>query len=247
MSPSDDAPPRPPSVKAAAIVAEATGTLPPVTPVPYEEVRHAIREGDVLLFRGRGLVSALIGGFGRSKYSHAALVVALRQMTGPDRLVVTEFRELRGGRVILLSKAVEGADVDLYRVEIPGEGKGPEAAAFLRASVGGLAWRLVLEAHPYGYWSIIRLLLGRLPLFLLRRLPFIGKRLPFRTWSDDDAIEPKSFVCSVFVAYVWRKAGLLDLVPRLADDSTEPGDLARSARLEFAGTLTPEQIAEVSR
>lgn len=234
-------------LQGAAIAAGASGLPPRSIEVPYEDVRPAIRPGDVLLFRGRGLVSALIGGLGRSRYSHAALAVRVQADGAAPRLLVAEFRELRGGRAVLLSKAIEGAAVDLYRVNLSGvEGLGLSDAE-VRRRVADKAWGKVLEARPYSYWTIVRLVLGRLPLFLLRRLPFLGRRLPFRTWSEDDRADPKGFVCSVFVSWAWRTAGLVDLVPNLADDSTEPGDLARSGRLEYAGTLTPDGSVAASR
>lgn len=234
-------------LQAAAIVAGATGLPPPSVAVPYEDVRPAIRPGDVLLFRGRGLVSALIGGLGRSRYSHAALAIRVQAEGGEMRTLVAEFRELRGGRTVLLSKAIEGADVDLYRVNLPEDAAHPAYTEAVRRLVADRAWGKALEARAYSYWTIVRLVLGRLPLFLLRRLPFLGRRLPFRTWSEDDAADPKGFVCSVFVSWAWRTAGLVDLVPNLADDSTEPGDLARSGRLEYAGTLTPAGAVAASR
>jgi len=193
--------------------------------VTYREARGRVQDGDVLLFRARGPVSRVIGWATRSRYSHVALAVWIRQ-----RLMVAESRELRGCRIIPMSAALQDARVDRY--EPP-----PWATDFDREMVVDAA--LARLGQPYGYLHLVRIALSKLPTVLLRRLPVVGRWIPAgRQWSEDDR-EPggPSMICSEYVSSCYR-AGGLDLVPRLADRDTTPGDLARSAALLFAGEIS---------
>src|SRR5262245_66124760 len=69
--------------------------------VNLSDVAADIRDGDLLLFRGRGVIARLIGVAGRSEYSHAARAV----WWGYD-LFCCEVRELRGGRAVTLESQV---------------------------------------------------------------------------------------------------------------------------------------------
>lgn len=69
--------------------------------VDLKDVASEIRDGDLLLFRGRGLVARLIRTAGRSEYTHAARAV----WWGRD-LFCCEVRELRGGRAVTLESQV---------------------------------------------------------------------------------------------------------------------------------------------
>lgn len=192
--------------------------------VPYAQARGGIRDGDVLLFRARGPVAAVIRWATRSEFSHAALAVWVRpDPTDPtrDRLMLVESREGSGCRMIPLSDAVAGgaARISLFV---------PRVDAYRPAVVGAALDRL---GQPYGWRSILRDAFGRLPL-----LSLVWRR---RQYSTDDLEDAGVRVkCSTLVALAWR-AGGLDLVPNLADRSTDPGDLARSGwlegRLELAG------------
>lgn len=188
----------------------AGGPLPASSgPRVYDAVREKLHDGDLLLFQARGIVASVIRWATRSKYSHAGLAVWF-----DDRLLVLESRELRGCRLIALSDALRAArSITVYRPHDAGPFVGFQA---VRAGMERLG-------QPYGWKQILRDALGRLPLLalLLRR----------KQYSEDDAEEPeRGMKCSTFVAWAWRRAGY-DLVPNLADASTDPGDLARSAAL----------------
>lgn len=214
------------------------GRLPAPDPMPYSgAVRQALRNGDVLLFQGGGLVSRTIRWAGRTAYSHAGLVY----LTKGGRVMVAE---ARGGlvgaiRLVPLFNAVKGSlAVDLYRV------RGTTLAQLER--VAAAAERYLGQA--YGWPSILKMGLARFPLWVLQKLPLVGRLLPQATaWSDNDR-EPSAarMVCSEYVARCWREGGGVDLVPRLADRSTEPGDLARSAELVALGGLHADE-AEADR
>lgn len=206
----------------------------------YVKARGLIVDGDVLLFRGsRGPFSAAIRWATRSRYSHAALAV-WANVGGTERLMVAESRELRGCRLVPLSVAVRGCFVDAYRVSLP---VGWDPGRMLEVAVERLG-------GAYGWAAILKDAVGRLPVLallkglgVLRRIPVLGRwldRLPFgHSYSEDDLEDPGGRVkCSTYVALCYR-AGGLDLVPNLADRSTDPGDLARSAVLSPLWELVP--------
>lgn len=196
--------------------------------VPYQPLRHVLLDGDVLLFQGTGPFARLIRWAGRTRYSHVALVVKSKR----GRIMVAEAREGLVGsvRLVPLSNALKGSvAVDLYRVR--------DATADQLELVAARAEELLGQA--YGWATILRMATAHLPLWLLRKLPVVGRllgRAP--AWSDNDR-EPSaaSMVCSEYVARCWREGGGVDLVPNLADRSTEPGDVARSAALASMGSL----------
>lgn len=190
--------------------------------------RANVHTGDVLLFRATGPVAAIIRWSGRTSYSH----VGLAAWWG-ERLLVLESRELRGCRAVPLSSAAATGRVDLYRVRGAGELERADVLEEALKHLGG----------AYGWASILRMAFTRLPVGLLRMVPVLRRVLPkgpSYSENDGDPSGPR-MVCSEYVARCWRAAGpLWDLVPRLADRNTEPGDLARSALLEPVGTLTLE-------
>lgn len=203
----------------------------------YEAARPLIKDGDVLLFESKGWVAATIRWATRSTYSHAALAV-----WWGDRLMVVESREGAGCRAVPLSSAVRSSNITLYRVVTQVPVGTPEFAAHVarvegdaeiegrRQAVGDVA--IGRLGQPYGWWSILRDALSRLPVLAL-----FWRR---RHYSIDDLEDPGVRVkCSTLVALAWRQGAGLDLVPNLADRSTDPGDLARSAALRRLYTLEP--------
>ena len=70
--------------------------------VPYHEAKQYIKEADVLLFRGEGLISWLIKRYGSGVHSHAGMA----HWDG-DNLECVEFREFKGARSVSLKSQVE--------------------------------------------------------------------------------------------------------------------------------------------
>jgi len=188
---------------------------------PYASVRESIVDGTVLLFRKSGRVAGLIRWATRSTYSHAALAIWIR-----GRLMVAESRELRGCRLVPLSSVLAGASVARF---VPAPHARPDPDALVGAALARLG-------QPYGWGSILRIALSKLPTSLLRRIPVVGRWIPGGPqWSDDDqSPSGPRMICSQYVAHCYRAAGV-DLVPRLSDRDTTPGDLSRSMGLMFAG------------
>jgi len=184
--------------------------------ISYNEARTKIRDGDVLLFRRRrGFWGKLIATAGRSPYSHAAMAA-----WWGDRLMCLETAQGLGGRAVLLSTLVEAAPgrIDVFRAL-------PALRRFKRrAAVEAM---LDVTGRRYGWRSLLKASLMHLPVARLLALP-----------DTDDRANGSLPFCSQAVARACRLGGL-DPAPNLADRLTEPGDLARSAALEYRFTLGP--------
>ena len=182
--------------------------------VPYNVVRRKIRDGDLLLFRPRGLWTRLIPVAGRSVYAHAA-------MAGwwEDRLMCVEMTQ-GGGRAQLLSNLVEQwpGVIDLLPIQTP------IPRRFSRARA--LEAMLEITGQRYGWGNLVRAAFLHLPVFRFLVSPEM----------EDGANGTPPF-CSQALATAYR-AGGRDPVPNLADRLTEPGDLARSAFFDVSRKVT---------
>jgi hypothetical protein len=150
--------------------------------VDYAGIRREIRDGDILLFRGKSWLSRIICRVTGSPYSHAAIVAWWN-----DRLMVLEAvgKGIVASRMSVVVSQYPGkvelwtTDQDLARTEV------------IRA-----AQRLL--GKRYSPYKLIR---------NLERLVF-GR--PRHDEADPEA-PPDDFFCSEFVSRVWR-AGGVDLV-----------------------------------
>ena len=176
-----------------------------------------IRDGDLLLFRGRGLVSRLIGVAGRSDYTHAA-----RAIWWGDLLFCCEVRELKSGRAVTLESQVRKfpGEIDVFETN-PGqrwrEYDRRGAARYMRRLAG----------CDYGYFGVLKAALRHLPLW----------RFWVRPDMNDRRETSRPPYCSQACAMADRLGGKVDPVPHLADRMTEPADLARSAFYRYRFTL----------
>jgi len=186
--------------------------------IVYDLARCRIRNGDLLLFRPQpGLFGRLIAKAGRSDYSHAAMAA-----WWDGRLMCLETIQGRGGRAVLLSNLVQEhpGRIDVYTAGATGEQFDRTAAVEAMIEVTG---------RRYGWWSLVRAALVHLPVARFFVRP-----------DTEDTSNGSLPVCSQAVARACR-AGGVDLVPRLADRLTEPGDLARSVFFRYRFTLFPEK------
>ena len=182
--------------------------------------REQLWDGDVLLFRGTGWIAWLIQLVGRTPYSHAAMV----GWNGAPWCLET--RELKGGRAVYLVNEVEAnpGRIDVFR-PVPEWGHDRDmspAVKYMRKATG----------RTYGYQSLKRA--------SLRHLPIV--RWFVKPETDDLAIAKGPAFCSQLVDQALRqviyRGKPIDPCPNHAGRITEPGDLARSADLEFQYTLS---------
>lgn len=206
-------------------MSDSTRTLVPTAGhwnvcLEYPDARRKIRDGDVLLFRrGDGLVSRAIAIAGRSIYSHVGMAARWG-----DRLMILETVQGRGGRAVFLSRIVaqHPGRIDVYGV-VPAKRR-----RFRRAKA--VAAMIETTGRRYGWANLLKVAFFHLPLV----------RWFIRPILSDDTNGSLPF-CSHAVAAAYR-AGGLDLVPNLADAATEPGDIARSAALQYRFSLVPENM-----
>jgi hypothetical protein len=179
----------------------------------YVAARDEIRDGDLLLFRPRGLVWRAIAVAGRSEYTHAA-------MAGwwGDRLMNVEMTS-GGGRAQLLSNLVERwpGVIDVYRANA-------ENRRFSRKRA--LAAMIAITGKPYGKWNLFWASLYHMAFFRFLVSPDV----------NDLETTPYPPFCSQAVSMACRAAGV-DPVPDLADRLTEPADLARTTFFKYRCTL----------
>jgi hypothetical protein len=192
----------------------------------YSAARKRIRDGDVLLFRrAPGWMSAAIAVAGRSQYTHAGIAARWG-----ERLMLLETVQRHGGRAILLSGVVaeQPGRIDVYGVVAASRRRFKRAAA-----VGAM---IEMTGKRYGWAGLWKIALLHLPFIRWFTKPMLS-----------DTANGSFPFCSGAVARAYRAAGKqFDLVPNLADAATEPGDLARSAALEYRFTLVPDPVEEAS-
>lgn len=199
--------------------------------VPYEEVKDLIKEGDILLFRGTGLIGFFIKRYTNGDHSH----VAMAHLDG-DTWECVEFREFMGGRSVSLRSQVAAYPtmIDVFRpldsvsyqvlgkcneIEIVKKQYSKEVAANTVKNI--IRW----TGQPYGWVNIFAM--------IARFVPFI--RLFTKQNTDDDELS-EAKVCSTAVTIALRK-NYMDPVPYLADDRVSPADLARSPLLQYLFTI----------
>jgi hypothetical protein len=173
--------------------------------VHYAGIRREIRDGDILLFRGKSWLSRLICRVTGSPYSHAAIVAWWN-----ERLVVLE--AVGKGIVVSRMSIVVGkysGKVELWTTD----------ENLARTEVIRAAQRLL--GKRYSPYKLVR---------NLDRLVFGGPR---HGEADPDA-PPDDFICSEFVSRVWRTGGI-DLVRDAPDMYTKPSDIAKSPHLRKVG------------
>jgi hypothetical protein len=173
-----------------------------------------IVDGDLLLFRRRGLIAIA----GRGEHSHAA-----KAAWWGDDLFCLEVREWQGGRAVTLESQVRrcAGQIDVYRTN-PAN-RWPE---YDRTRSTMMMRRLA--GCDYGYAAVLAAAMLHLPLV----------RMAVRAEVDDSAIDRRPPFCSQACAMVDRVGGGVDPVPHLADRLTEPADLARSPFYEYMLTLS---------
>jgi hypothetical protein len=191
------------------------------------DVQEKIQSGDLLLYRRDEFCwrrvstwgAKLIALVGRSDYTHAATVA----WWGRD-LMVLEVREGLGGRIVSLASQVEKypGRIDLFTANYNNAARRWDRA-------GVVAYMRKLAGCRYGWDAIAKA--------ALLHLWFI--RWAVKPNVDDESITIDPPFCSQARAMADRIGGGFDPVPNLADQITEPGDLARSTFYRRRFTLVP--------
>ncbi len=186
--------------------------------VTLEQYGSQIRDGDLLLMRGRGLVSWLIGSAGRSEYTHAA-----RAVWWGDALFCCEVRELKGGRAVTLASQVRKypGRIDVFETNPSRRWRDYDRR-------GAVQFMRRLAGCDYGYYGVLKASLRHLPLW----------RCLVRPDMNDRRQSSQPPFCSQACAMADRIGGGVDPVPHLADRVTEPADLARSPFYRYRFTLS---------
>ena len=198
--------------------------------VKYDQAKDLIQEGDVLLFRGSGVIGFLIKRYTGGLHSH----VALAHKDG-DILECVEFREFMGGRSVSLKSQVDGAplSIDVFRPvksisyeELDENGEMKLIEKNYDESVAKAMTEDIIKwtGQPYGWNNIWKMFLRFIP----------GTRLFKQNTNDDEVAKAK--VCSTAVTVALRR-NYMDPVPYLADDRVSPADLARSPLLQYLFTI----------
>lgn len=180
---------------------------------PLSVAKIELYDGDLLLFRRRGLISIA----GRGVHSHAAKVA----WWGETPFCV-EVREWYGGRAVTLESQVKRSPgrIDVFRVNP--ENRWPEYDRF-----ASTRYMRRLAGCDYGYGSVATAALLHLPIV----------RTFVMAEVEDDAVDRRPPFCSQACAMADRIGGGVDPTPHLADRLTEPADLARSPFYQYAFTL----------
>ena len=192
------------------------------TLVSLAEAQDSIRDGDLLLWRRRGLISIA----GRGPYSHAAKAAWWYGRGWLGRaLFCLEIREWIGGRAVPLESCVNRAPgrIDVFATN-------PDNRWLSYRRWDAVGYMRTLCGKDYGWWNLWRCAALHLPVV----------RWLVRAETDDEAENGNHPpFCSQAVAMADRIGGGVDPVPQLADRLTEPGDLARSPFYEYRFTLVP--------
>jgi len=177
--------------------------------VKYAQARDQIKNGDVLMYKGRGLISSVIRWVTRSPYSHAALATWWNQ-----RLMVMEAK----GQGVIVNPTSRSilhyrGDVEWFscKKEISEDDR-LRMVTFAQEELG----------KSYGRWKAI--ILGLKILFI-------------HDFEKKDRLKrEKKLFCSEYVAQIYNSIGL-DLKKGRSDRFTKPGDIANSSLLEKRGQL----------
>ncbi len=213
--------------------------------VPFSRAKKLIRESDVLLFRGRGLISWWIKKAGEGRHTHVGLA-----SWHHDRLELVEFKEgnplgillggagIGEGHTISLKGQVEKHDgrIDVFRAsstfnktvfDEKSQTVHTETRVFEPNKVTDALRNMI--GKPYGWKTIWGF--AKYNLFGLRLIYNTSRKM-----LDDNWVDQNLPVCSTSVAQVFRSY-YTDLVPNKSDTATEPSDLARSSVLNYLFTL----------
>jgi len=204
--------------------------------IPFSKIleKKLIKEGDILLFRNKGIIAFIIQTLTNGKYSHIGM--ATWSYNGEDILELTEIREWYGGRTIVLKNAVNSNTngIDVYRISSPVykyKSKIDENYILqiekIKLEYDG---RLVsnclrnLSGINYGYKRICEI--------WARHIPILRFFMPW-DFEENRKVYP---ICSSAISYCVRD-NFTDLVHFAPDKRTSPADISRSPLTNYLFTI----------
>jgi hypothetical protein len=204
--------------------------------VKYDEVEHLIKDGYVLLFRGKSFISKCIQTLTQSEYSHVGLASWSNGNKDPI-LECVEYREFYGARSINLRNYVnqQPGVIDVFM----------PCLSFYTTSFDASTMELRRHTHHFDGRTITRDFrhYTGLGYSYTRILLMMWYHLPFLRWMTsygyaDDKMSDKLIypVCSTAVAHFFSKH-YTDLVKFKANENCEPADISRSPILNYLFTL----------
>lgn len=203
----------------------------------YKVAEQYIEEGDVLLFRGNGIIGKFIKSFSNGPHSHVAVASWHNGGNSPKVLECIEFREFYGGRTTSLEIQVEKYSglIDVYRPNPKFYGmyynSVTQSIQKTEHTFNGKAVTNCMRKMtglPYGYkriWYIAKLKLAGLRLFF-----------NYNDLSIDSVGQVIYPVCSTALAHCFNSNDF-DIVKNKSDQYTEPSDFSRSNELNYLFTL----------
>lgn len=180
----------------------------------------AVRSGDLLLLRGRGVLARAIQIAGRSRYSHAGMIAWW------DGVPISLEATAHGVVAVTLASRLDEYD---GRLDVFGANPDLRWPEFRRAEA--VNWMIRMAGRRYGYRTLMRVALLHVP---LARLVLRPRLEDGNGGTTPETAEP---ICSEAVALAYRLGGGVDPVPTLSDRYTEPADLARSPFFRYRCTL----------
>lgn len=204
--------------------------------IPFEQAKDLLKEGDILLFRGSGIISNLIKIAGAGAYSHVAIASCVN-----DEWEVIEFREWLGGRSVnlynyLIDSIKSKSYIDVYRStdEYTSLFFNYIDKKLIRKKVKFDGKKVTqcmrnLTGLPYSYKRIFLILKIKLfKLNLLRNIEKITSNIP-----TDEIVYP---VCSTVISHCFSR-NKFGLLKNRSDEYMEPSDISRSPYLNYLFTL----------
>lgn len=212
----------------------------------YDAVRDEIQTGDVLLYRGKSLISRAIRMIGRTPYSHAGMAGWING-TEHARLFAYEMHMFAGGTATHLRAHAKlwPRQIDVYHVsDMHVEFKFLNASRTLQGYPQSYDRRAAMaqmadfcEPGVYGWSHLWWIALLNLPV-----VRWFAKRSTGDQLHDG---EHPPF-CSEAVAFAIKQS-FTDVVPNTPDHFTHPADLARSPLLHYKFTLDSPAYAEPNK
>jgi len=175
------------------------------------DVAEQMRDGDLIFFKGKGLVSKVISAFGGCPVTHVGMILKIDINPRWKSAVLMEMREFHGGRMLSLANEVDNRCGEMYWVPLdPDERFSLDRKAIVNKM-------MEYTGKDYSYWQVLKAGISH--------LPFV--RFFYRPSLADVIERDMPLYCSACVGASIQHGGQ-DTVHFLANAWTEPCNLYRS-------------------